>query len=52
MFQENTPLAIAVGVGLAFVVTGVIEGVRRIRRGKADAPKAARDLQPEGGSGL
>lgn len=33
-FQENTPLAIAVGVGLAFVVTGVIEGVRRIRRGR------------------
>lgn len=48
MFQENTPLAIAVGVGLAFVVTGVIEGVRRIRRrGNADAPKAADDLQPE-----
>ncbi|MFE4995661.1 DedA family protein [Streptomyces mirabilis] len=52
VFQENTPLAIAVGVGLAFVVTGVIEGLRRIHRGKADAPKTAHDLQPEGGSGL
>jgi hypothetical protein len=32
VFQENTLLAIAVGVGLAFVVTGVIEAVRHIRR--------------------
>jgi hypothetical protein len=32
VFQENTLLAIAVGVGLAFVVTGAIEGVRHLRR--------------------
>jgi membrane protein DedA with SNARE-associated domain len=32
VFQENTLLAIAVGVGLAFVVTGAIEGVRRFPR--------------------
>jgi membrane-associated protein len=32
VFQENTLLAIAVGVGLAFVVTGAIEAVRHIRR--------------------
>ncbi|MFE9681949.1 DedA family protein [Streptomyces sp. NPDC006285] len=32
VFQENTLLAIAVGVGLALVVTGVIEGVRHLRR--------------------
>ncbi|MCO1660684.1 DedA family protein [Pseudonocardia humida] len=31
-FQDNTLLGIAVGVGLAFVVTGVIEAVRHIRR--------------------
>ncbi|MEV0278756.1 DedA family protein [Streptomyces sp. NPDC050610] len=44
VFQENTLLAIAVGVGLAFVVTGVIEGVRHIRRRKsAAAPGAAVD---------
>jgi hypothetical protein len=51
VFQENTPLAIAVGVGFAFVVTGVIEGLRRIRRGKADAPEASDDLQSEGRAG-
>jgi membrane-associated protein len=32
VFQENTLLAIAVGVGLAFVVTGAIEAVRYLRR--------------------
>lgn len=32
VFQENTLLAIAVGIGLAFVVTGVIEVVRHLRR--------------------
>ncbi|WP_433271355.1 DedA family protein [Actinosynnema sp. CS-041913] len=32
VFQENTLLAIAVGVGLACVVTGTIEAVRHIRR--------------------
>lgn len=38
VFQENTLLAIAVGVGLALVVTGVLEGVRHIRRrGKAES---------------
>ncbi|GGM87040.1 hypothetical protein GCM10011609_24550 [Lentzea pudingi] len=31
LFQENTLLAIAVGVGLALVVTGFIEVVRRLR---------------------
>ncbi len=31
MFQDNTLLAIAVGVGLAVVVTIVIEGARRVR---------------------
>jgi membrane-associated protein len=44
VFQENTLLAIAVGVGLAFVVTGVIEVVRHIRRrGSAVAPDTAID---------
>jgi membrane-associated protein len=38
VFQENTLLAIAVGVGLAFLATGAIEGVRHFRkRGKAAA---------------
>lgn len=32
VFQENTPLAVAVGIGLAFVVTGAVEGVRHVRR--------------------
>ncbi|SDG08757.1 membrane protein DedA, SNARE-associated domain [Lentzea fradiae] len=32
VFQENTLLGIAVGVGLAFVVTGFIELVRYLRR--------------------
>ena len=31
LFQDNTLLAIAVGIGLAFVVTGFIEVVRRAR---------------------
>ncbi len=31
VFQENTLLAIAVGVGLAFIVTAAIEGVRHLR---------------------
>ncbi|MDX3658942.1 DedA family protein [Streptomyces sp. ID05-26A] len=36
LFQENTLLAIAVGIGLALVVTGFIEFVRRLRhRGNA-----------------
>lgn len=37
VFQENTLLAIAVGVGLAFLVTGVIEAVRHFR-GRRSAP--------------
>jgi membrane-associated protein len=32
IFQENTLLAITVGIVLAFMVTGVIEAVRHIRR--------------------
>ncbi|MEV5897501.1 DedA family protein [Nonomuraea fuscirosea] len=32
IFQENTLLAIAVGLALAFLVTGVIEVVRHLRR--------------------
>jgi membrane-associated protein len=44
VFQENTLLAIAVGIGLAFVVTGVIEVVRHIRRRRSDvAPETAID---------
>ncbi|WP_221351979.1 DedA family protein [Streptomyces beigongshangae] len=31
-FQENTLLAVAVGVGFAFVVTGAVEFSRRVRR--------------------
>lgn len=38
VFQENTLLAIAVGVGLAFVVTGAIEAVRHIRRRRGGVP--------------
>lgn len=39
IFQENTLLAITVGIVLAFMVTGVIEAVRHIRRrGNAVAP--------------
>jgi membrane protein DedA with SNARE-associated domain len=37
MFRENTLLGIAVGVGLAFVVTGVIEAVRHVRRRRTAA---------------
>lgn len=37
VFQENTLLAIAVGLGLAFVVTGVIEAVRHFRRRRSAA---------------
>jgi membrane protein DedA with SNARE-associated domain len=32
MFRENTLLGVAVGVGLAFVVTGAIEAVRHFRK--------------------
>jgi membrane-associated protein len=43
VFQENTLLAIAVGAGLAFVVTGVIEVVRHIRRRSGVVPDTAID---------
>ena len=44
MFQDNTLLAIGVGVGLALAVTGVIEAVRHlVRRRSAAAPSAAVD---------
>ena len=44
VFQENTLLAIAVGIGLAFVVTGVIEVVRHLRRRRSGvAPETAID---------
>lgn len=44
VFQENTLLAIAVGIGLAFVVTGVIEVARHIRRRRSGvAPETAID---------
>ncbi|MGW3957969.1 hypothetical protein ACWEKM_45560 [Streptomyces sp. NPDC004752] len=33
-FQDNTLLAIVVGVGLAVVVTGMVELARKIRRRK------------------
>lgn len=47
VFQENTLLAIAVGIGLAFVVTAAIELVRRIRRrGSAVAPDTTVDGAP------
>ncbi|PSM42434.1 DedA protein [Streptomyces dioscori] len=46
-FQENTFLAIAVGVGLAFAVTGVVECVRHIRRRRNPVePDAAVATQP------
>ena len=38
VFQENTLLAIGVGIGLAFVVTGAIEVVRHIRRRRGGVP--------------
>jgi membrane protein DedA with SNARE-associated domain len=39
VFQENTLLAITVGIVLAFMVTGVIEAVRHLRRrGSAVTP--------------
>lgn len=37
MFQDNTLLAITVGIGLALVVTGGIEGVRALRRRRGAA---------------
>jgi membrane-associated protein len=44
VFQDNTLLGIAVGVGLAFVVTGVVEAVRHIRRRRSVvAPDTAID---------
>jgi membrane protein DedA with SNARE-associated domain len=44
VFQENTLLAIVVGVGLAFLVTGAIEAVRHIRsRRSAVAPDTVID---------
>jgi len=44
VFQENTLLAITVGIGLAFVVTGVIEVVRHLRRRRSGvAPETAID---------
>ncbi|MET0134738.1 MAG: DedA family protein [Kibdelosporangium sp.] len=47
VFQENTLLAIAVGIGLAVLVTGVIEVVRRIRRrASAVAPDPTIDGVP------
>ena len=41
VFQENTLLAIAVGIGLAFVVTGVIEVVRHLRHRRSPAVQDA-----------
>ncbi|MBA6434371.1 DedA family protein [Streptomyces sp. GMR22] len=41
VFQENTLLAIAVGVGLAFVVTGAIEAVRYFLRRRSAVPADA-----------
>ena len=38
VFQENTLLAIVVGIGLAFVVTGAVEAVRHIRRRRGGIP--------------
>jgi membrane-associated protein len=37
VFQENTLLAIAVGIGLALVVTGVIEAIRYLLRRPASS---------------
>lgn len=42
LFQENTLLAMAVGVGLAFVVTGFIEVVRRVRAAPVTSPQQPR----------
>ncbi|RDI34613.1 DedA family protein [Lentzea flaviverrucosa] len=42
LFQENTLLAMAVGVGLAFVVTGFIEVVRRVRAEPVTSPQQPR----------
>lgn len=42
LFQENTLLAMAVGVGLAFVVTGFIEVVRRMRAAPVTSPPQPR----------
>jgi membrane-associated protein len=39
VFQDNTLLGIAVGVGLAFVATGVIEAVRHVRRRRSFAAR-------------
>jgi membrane-associated protein len=39
LFQENTLLAMAVGIGLAFVVTGFIEVVRRVRAVPVTSPE-------------
>ena len=39
LFQENTLLAMAVGIGLAFVVTGFIEVVRRVRALPVTSPE-------------
>ncbi|MEU5702125.1 DedA family protein [Streptomyces aurantiacus] len=53
VFQENTLLAIAVGVGLALVVTGALEGIRHLSRRRtaaakdtAIAPDTATDVDP------
>lgn len=44
VFQENTVLAIVVGIGLAFVVTAVIEVVRHVRRRRGGVvPETAGD---------
>jgi membrane protein DedA with SNARE-associated domain len=44
MFRENTLLGVAVGVGLAFVVTGAVEAGRHLRhRRRVTAPGAAAD---------
>ncbi|MBP2334986.1 membrane protein DedA with SNARE-associated domain [Saccharothrix coeruleofusca] len=44
VFQDNALLAFAVGIGLAFLVTGIVEGVRRLRGGRtATAPESAVD---------
>ena len=44
MFRENTLLGVAVGVGLAFVVTGAIEAVRHLgKRRSVTVPDAATD---------
>ncbi|MGN9816436.1 DedA family protein [Streptomyces sp. SD11] len=46
-FQENTLLAIGVGVGLAFAVTGVVEFARYVRRRRSPAePESVVTAQP------